>query len=439
MRSFGFLLVFLMLFSSPAGSAKEPAPAGEVLYSVQKGDNLYVLAENHFRRIDDYVVVQRLNRIRDPRRIPVDRILRIPRKLLKHEPVAASILSFRGNVGVIRNGRNVPITTGAVILEGDEISTAANSFVSVGMPDGSAVALPSQSRVTVRRLQKITLTGAVERLFAVQRGRARAVVSPLDENDEFHLSTPIAVSAVRGTEFRVSYSAEDARSTTETLSGEVTMAGADEDLRTLPAGFGAIASRIELSPAIPLLPAPRLAVPGKVQDEHELVFESVPLPGAMAYRVQIALDAGFLEVVGEAVSVSSEVHLSAVPDGTWFARISAIDANGLEGRYETYSFQRRLNRIEASVDTSEAGRYKQYLFRWDVEGAGDRQYRVQVALDEAFQQLVVDEPGLTARRFIITDLPSGTYYWRVETLQFVDGEALGKWSPVERLTISADQ
>jgi hypothetical protein len=381
--------------------------------------------------------VQRLNRIQDPRRIPVGFTLRIPRRLLKYEPVAARIRSFRGDVRLIREGRELPLAAGTAVLEGDAIATAANSFASVTMPDDSAIALPSQSRVVVRRLRKVTLTGAVERLFTVEFGRARAVVSPLRPQDEFHISTPIALSAVRGTEFRVRYSPETGQANTETLTGVVAMSRAGDTARELVAGFGAIASDGGLTGPIPLLPAPRLARSAEVQDEAELIFNVVPLTNASTYRAQVAPDAGFLDTVDEAVSQSPELRLPGIADGTWFVRLSAIDANGLEGRHETYSFQRRLSRLEATVEEARAGRYRQYLFRWQVEGAGRRQSRFQLSRSEDFRDLLVDEPGLTANRFVLTDLPSGTYYWRVGTLQFVDGDAYGKWSSPERLVISA--
>lgn len=435
---FLFLLFAVALQAAPASAqpAQEPAI---VLYQMREGDNLYVLAERHFRRTGDYAVVQRLNGIRDPRRIAIGRTLRIPKRLLRYEPVAARIISFRGNVRLHRDGRDLPVEPGMAVREGDELATGANSFVSLGLPDRSAVALPSQSRVRVDRLRRFSLTGAVERLFSVEQGRARAVVSPLDEADEFHVTTPISVSAVRGTEFRVRYAADAERAITETLSGEVRMSAARETSRDLAAGFGAVASGMDLSAPVSLLAAPSLVAPGKVQDERELIFELAPLAGARAYHVQIARDAGFLEVVSEATSHTTEVRLPSIADGTWFVRVAAIDDRGLEGMYETYGFQRRLNAISATVAASRAGDYRQYLFRWEVMGKGERQYRFQLSRQEDASDPIVDEVGLTEQRFVITDLPPGTYYWRVKTLQFVDGEAHGKWSPIERLTISAAQ
>lgn len=436
-----FLLLLLLAFSlqPAAASAEPPKQADFVHYRMRAGDSLYVLAERHFRRVGDFAVVQRLNGIRNPRRIPVGRTVRIPKRLLRYEPVAARIVSFRGTVSLRREGRDLPVSAGMTVREGDELTTAANSFVSMSLADRSTVALPSQSAVQVRRMRKVSLTGAVERLFSVRQGRARAVVTPLGEADDFRISTPISVSAVRGTEFRVRYDADQRRAMTETLAGEVRMSGADETSRDLTAGFGAVASGTEMSVPLSLLGAPRLAAPGEVQDERELAFELVPLSGARAYHVQVASDAGFLDVMAETTSPDTEVRLPAVGDGTWFVRISAFDHQGLEGMYETYGFQRQLNDITGSVVVSRAGDYRQYLFRWKTMGEGERQYRFQLSRHADGRDPIVDELGLTEQHFVITDLPPGTYYWRVLALQFVDGEAYEKWSRVERLIISADR
>ena len=434
------LLPLLAATLQPVSAGAQQSEGAEVvLYPMREGDSLYELAQQHFRRIEDYAIVQRLNRIGNPRRIAIGRSIRIPKHLLRYEPVTAHIISFRGAVQLRRDGRLLTVSPGMAVHEGDELATAANSFVSMGLPDQSAVALPSQSRVTVRRLRKLSLTGAVERLFAVEQGRAKAIVSPLNEADEFRISTPISVSAVRGTEFRIRYDAAGKQAATETLSGEVTMASSGEVSRDLPAGFGAVAAGTELSAPVALLPPPRLTNPGETQDQRELAFELEPLPGAKAYHVQIAQDAGFLDVATEATVQTTEVRLPPIEDGTWFVRVAAVDGHGLEGMYETYGFQRRLNDISGTATETRTGDYRQYLFRWRVMGDGERQFRFQLSRQEDGSDPVVDEVGLTEQSFAVTDLPPGTYYWRVMALQFEDGEVHENWSPTERLTISPDQ
>jgi hypothetical protein len=429
------LAAFLLPFAAAAAS---PAPADPVLYTTRQGDNLYTLAQRYFVRTADYLRVQRLNRVADPYRLPIGRVLRIPRALLRHEPLTATVIALRGQVRVARGGGEVTVAEGTRISEGDEISTAANGFVSLRIEDGSTVSLPSRSRVSVRRLRRVLLTGGVERAFALAEGRTRAVVTPArNADDGFQVSTPVAVSAVRGTEFRARYEPDGARAATEVIEGTVSVAtNADMAPVAVAAGFGTVSTAGGTPAPVPLLPAPTLRQPAKVQDEPELGFEIEPLENAAAYRVQVAQDAGFLDVAGDETAPRPNVALPPVPDGTWFVRISALDAQGLEGLPATFSFQRRLQRIETALEQRQAGRYREYLFRWIVEGAGTRQYRFQLMKDRPDATPMIDEVGLTTGRFVVTDLPAGDYYWRVMSVQFVDGSAFAKWSATEPLTIT---
>jgi hypothetical protein len=441
LRTLPILALALLTFLLPPVSA-QTRPVDVVLYTARPGDNLYTLAERYFVRVGDYGVVQRLNRVADPRRLATGRVLRIPRRLLRHEPILATVAAARGDVLIATGTRTRPATTGATVGEGDVIATGASAFVTLRLPDGSIVSLPSQSRVAVQRLRRTMLTQNVERLFALVNGRVRAVVTPLrDSRDDFRVSTPVAVSAVRGTEFRSSYDGDANRTgATEVLEGEVAVAPDDARPATMvAAGFGALSTAAGTGPPVALLPAPELDRPGRVQGEPELGFSVAPQAGAARFHVQVAQDAGFVDVAGEAFAAGPIVALPALPDGTWFVRASAIDAGGLEGVPATYSFVRRLQHLEATAEARNTGRYREYLFRWTIMGAGTHRFRFQLMKGTPEGLPVVDLPGLADDRVTITDLEPGTYYWRVMSTQFQQGEAHARWSPVEQLTISPDE
>ena len=433
------LLILMLAFQGGELAASPPPQEGEVLYRIRPGDNLYTLAERHLLRTSDFRAVQRLNRIVDPYRLPVRRTLRIPRNLLRFDRLRAKVTAFRGTVRIAQqDGSILTVRLGQEIAEGAEIMTGTNSFVTFRLPDQSVVTMPSRSRIAVSRLRRYGLNGSIERLFKIVTGRARAIVRPMRrDEDDFRFSTPVAVSAVRGTEFRMSYRTEEEVATTEVIEGTVSVGTeAKPETTIVPAGFGMASTTNE---ALRLLPVPTLLRPGAIQDEERLRFNLQPLPGAIGYRVQIAQDAGFLDVVSEADARSPIVELDALPDGTWFVRASAIDQNGLEGLADTYSFQRRLNTLATAVEQRRTDRFREYLFRWEPEGDGTHQFRFQLKKVDGDGPPLVDEPGLTARRMILTNVPPGDYEWRVHTLQFIDGTAYGKWSPTERLTVPPDQ
>lgn len=428
-------LAFLVLLSAwHAAAAAEPAP-DVVQYRVAKGDSLYTLAQRYLLRPGDYRIVQRLNQVADPYRMPVATTLSIPRKLLRHEPVLARVSAQRGAVQARIAGRMFAVTNGMVLGEGAELATGPNAFVTLRLPDGSIVTLPSQTRVTVDRLRRITLTGEIERRFRLLQGRTRSIVEP--GTGAFEVSTPVAVAAVRGTEFRVAHDGDGRHSVTEVLAGEVAVAADGDEPQLTRGGFGTVVAEGRGSRTVKLLPAPSLLEPGRIQDGERLSFEIMPLADASSYRAQVAQDAGFLDLIAEGVSATPRVDLPPIPDGSWFVRVSALDGDGVEGFPETYSFERRLNRIETAMNERRSAEYREYLFRWDVQGEGSRRFRFQLSRVDTPGSPLVDEPGLTAQGFVITDLPAGTYEWRVQTLQLVDGKAHVKWSRPERFTITS--
>ncbi|MFD2137420.1 LysM peptidoglycan-binding domain-containing protein [Novosphingobium resinovorum] len=156
-------------------------------YVVRPGDNLFRLAANYFIRTEDYRIVQRLNRVADPLRLPVGMVLVIPRELLRHEPVRGTVHSVRGAVRI--GGK--PAAVGMTVGEGMLIETGQKSFVTLALPDATTIALPSQSTVRVQRLRRLVFDSHVERLFGIERGGASATVTPMtDPQSDFRFSTP---------------------------------------------------------------------------------------------------------------------------------------------------------------------------------------------------------------------------------------------------------
>ncbi|HEX7858278.1 MAG TPA: FecR domain-containing protein [Sphingobium sp.] len=414
------------------------APSDMVRYQVRQGDNLFALARAYFRNIDDYRIVQKLNRVANPYQLPVGQSLLIPRALLRYKPIEARVLAWRGDVRITHGGRPVTTAVDAVLREGDAIQTGANAFLSLGLPDDSVVALPSQSQLRVTRLRQYGMTNALERQFDIVSGRARAVVTPLKKpEDAFRFVTPSAVSAVRGTELRVAYDPAAKRGTTEVLEGHVAVDGSGRAVM-VDAGRGVVAGAGGPGEPVALLSAPALVRPGMVQDADDLSFVVEPVAGAKDYHVQIAKDAGFLDVVSEA-ETGPLVIMPTVEEGGWFVRVSAMDANGLEGMPRTYSFKRRQNIVQTETSRRKTGRYEEFLFRWRASGSGRLQYRFQLSREGEEATPIIDELGLTGHGLVVTDLPPGSYTWRVMTIQFVDGELNQKWSPLEALTISPDE
>lgn len=433
-------VLFLAAAPMPLSAAVPPsaAPAPPVVsYRVQPRDTLSDLARAYFIGPAAAERVRRLNRIADARRMPVGRVLRIPRALLRDEPIPAMVESFSGPV-TLRLGPDAHAArTGERIGEGASIETGRNAFLTLRLADGTALAVPSQSTVRIVRLRKVMLTGALEREIAVGAGRLRAKVTPMtDPNSSFRVTTPIAVSAVRGTDFRVAFEDATHFSATQVDDGAVAFAAASaSEVAILPPGFGAAEAGGRATGVVKLLPPPKLLDPDKVQSDEALRFVLAPLAGAVRYHVQVAKDAGFLETISETVDATPELSLASIPSDSYFVRVSAYDGVGLEGTAETYSFERRRNSVSGSADPAPPGE-RRLRFRWDSVTDGSPRYRFQLVRKGTPDTPVLDEPGLSDTMLSISNLPAGDYSWRVCSLLIVKGRVVATWSVPQSLHVA---
>jgi hypothetical protein len=361
----------------------------------------------------------------------------IPAGLLRSEEIVGSLAAFRGEVKIQAGEAALAAARGMPIREGYRVATAAGAFLTIELPDQSRITLPSNSTVRVARLRRILLTQAIDRSFHVEAGRSSMVVTPIaNARDRFTVTTPLAVSAVRGTEFRTNYDAERGVSTVEVVEGHVASQGPEAGELMLAAGFGAAVTKDGSTPARPLLAKPQIVRGGLTQDEPALAFPLQALQGAARYRAQIAADAGFIDLLAEGETPGPRIAMASLPNGTYFVRFTAIDGQTLEGLPATYAFERRLNSLSADEPKSLAGAKRRFLFKWRSEGEGETTYRF-VLTREAGGAAIVDQPGLAANELVVTDLPEGAYSWRVLVTRIDKGARQDKWSAPQRFEVAS--
>ena len=432
-------LPLLLLLAAPQPIAAS-APA-EARYRVKKGDTLFDLAQDYFIRPSDYRIVQRLNKVSDPRLLPVDKTLHIPRRLLRTVAVQGQIVAFRGDVSIISGGQRQPAAIGSQVPEGAVVATGAKAFVTFALPDGSRVSLPSNSRVGIGRLRQTLLTREVERAFRLQGGRSEwDVTKAKSRGDSFNVSTPVATAAVRGTQFRVTYDDATGQSTLGVVEGAVAVKSAAIRDDLVQAGRGIAMAPGGSGGQSPLAEAPALERPNAVQKDERIDFRAATVPDASGYIFELSTDAGFVDRVAELLAPEPVASFDGLPNGTYFVRTSINAQDGIQGLANTYSFERRLNRIalETPEESGLDGR-KAYRFRWRGEGEGEVQYRFTLARDDAGMNRVIDQPGLKAPDIAVTDLAPGIYYWQIWSIRFEDGKFVDTVTPPQKLQIGTIQ
>jgi len=433
-----YLWLFLILIAAATVPvlAQSQADNPRVEYRFQSGDTLIALAKKYFRKPSDYRIVQRINRIRNPYRIPIGKKVVIPFHLLKYRKSEASLSAFRGNVTIASMGKTLQPVKGLDLSEGSQIITAAGSFLTLQLEDGSRVSMPSNSKVRITRLRHILLTDSVDYELAVDRGRLRSKITPFGAKPgRYKVRTPVSVSAVRGTDYRTRVDENAEAAFSETVEGAVDVA-VGKNIIGVTKGMGARANDEGDIATAKLLRAPELVDPAKVQSDEILVFDMVPSDLSAGHRVLVSSDAGFVNVVAEKKQNGSRVSLTGIPNGRYFVKTTAFSKDGFEGMPSTYSFKRLLNTIAGSAEQGDFG----YKFKWSGEGSGKRLFRFQLLLNSKTAIPMVDESDLTVGSLTLSDLPAGEYYWRVGVVQFTDDAELGvsqKWTEFEKLTVAS--
>jgi hypothetical protein len=411
--------------------------ADMVKYTVRGGDTLLGLTAKYLVGADAFDRIVRANRLPDNNRIYPGAVLAVPIAIMRAEPLQAKIISFKGGASVVAAGRSVPASVGLAVRPGDILQTAVDGFVTIQLSNGSRMTLPTQSRVRIVQMRQFLLTKSTDFDFSVEKGRTEISVTPAaNPNNLFRLRTPIAVSAVRGTKFRIGYESQNDPSLTEVIEGKVAVDGANPAAATatVPAGFGAAAAASGDVGTEELLPAPAIADAARMWRNRFLDFDLLPVATARGYKLQLAHDADFQDMVAETRSATTKLRLAGIDNGIYFARAMAIAPSGLEGLSQTVQIKRELAPLVASV----TGASGQRRFMWETDGRGEPLFRLQLFPGSMNATPFIDETGMTGNSMKIDALPTGTYVWRVGMRRVVNGRVQEIWTAPEMLAIGAN-
>lgn len=409
------------------------APDGEVTYTVSAGDTLYDLSQSYLSETSAVEEIRTLNGITNPRYLQIGKQIRVPRRLLKFEPVSLSLQNFKGPVSLEWNGRTFDASVGFAMREGVVLRTGANGFAAIAGDAGTLVTIPSNSRVRIIDARRYLINDKIDVQIKVLEGRGEVRAPKIDGAARFRVGTPVAVTAVRGTEFRVAHLPDTQTSLTEVVEGNVGVSQGSAIIET-GSGFGIAATQAGLGGNEQLLAAPQLVDPGQIQTKQDVVFKIGKLDQAVAYRTQLASDAGFVDVLAQVVSEEETASFSDLEDGRYFVRSRAVSQSGLEGFSKVHSFRRKRIGAEAGVEPSPFA--DAYKFAWRIEGDGKAYNAFQLWRSDNPTSLIVDELGLEQSAVLVGALAPGDYKWRVATFQIDEGEVIKVWGPTQDLAVS---
>lgn len=456
------LLIGLASATASAQSAKTAVPGqyakarDGIVYGIAQAETLSSISQRFTGTPRHWAAIGKHNGISNDRTIPVGSAIVIPAYLLPDKNAFAVIVSVQGDVSIVtKAGETVAAKVGASLAEGTLIATADEGFVALQLKDGTSFALPPASNLQLSKLQIQDYTDRPRTALTLQKGRITSLVTPFSvPKSQYEVQTPLAIAGVRGTRFRINFDGD--RSFSEVLQGTVNVAPEGRakatPSRNVHANFGAISSAgNQVTTPTPLPAPPRLAASAEPEQRLPLRFV-LTQPDAAAFRVGIFTDAQGLHQVAETrgardlQDAATQLRIATLEDGDYYVHASAIDQQGLEGtaavqklRLKARPFPPFQQAPGAKVRGAADGNPASIRFQWTDAGSG-YQYHVQLAADRDFTQVLADQSGLGATGFTHDFATTGTYFWRVATIAFKDGNPdQGPWSDAAQFQLLPPQ
>lgn len=442
--------------AQPATTGSPAAPQGnEIAHTVQDGDTLEGLARSYLAAPEQWPLLQKRNKVSNPKRLQPGSIIWIPVRLQPAE--SATVTFVQGTVSAhAASGEAAPaLAKGMKLEEGTALQVGPESFVAVTLADGTVVRVQAQSEVQLRQLRRRGRAGSVQSVLEMRSGAVESTVPPSAEPlRRMEIRTPLAVTSVRGTRFGVVMT-ESGETTASVLNGTVAVQSRNEQAgqasaapaaappqALLAAGQGlAVATNGTVGVPRPLLAAPDTSgVPPSLSDASLLAINIPDVAGAVRYVAQVAQDPDFTQVLRHGSFATGQLRWKTLDDGRYYLSVRAVDEAGIAGVPSVQAFAIKTRPVAPLYQQPAAGAVV-------ATGSGELQctqvpgvrwYRVQIATDAEFTSIVRDEQRLSQCRMSLSALPVGNYFWRAASLlELPDGQAdQGPFAPPQPFTVA---
>jgi len=390
------------------------------LYTVQPGDTVWDISHTQLKDWRYWDDILKRNNIRNAATLRPGTKISIPLYVVREEASEVRVEKVVGKVEVVFRNKSekLPLKPGISLGAGDRVITGESSTALLILEDQSSILLRESSELEFTRLK--TLGGGNHRSMNAQlrvnQGRMNMDANPAHVPDSsYEIFTVSANSAVRGTGFRIGVEKDSSR--TEVLEGLVSVGNAFGKV-DVPRNFGTVAQK-DSPPIEPveLLPAPDLETFPALIRYLPTVVSLNSIRQARSYRVQIARDQEFLEIMLDRTVKERLMVDQRLEDGDYFLRVRGVDANGLEGNDAVKAFRVEA-RPEAPMVRSPLPEHVLHAgtvdFSWaEVEGVDS--YVFELAHDDGFTQPLQRESlGDTHATVDISD--AGEYVYRLSSV-----------------------
>ena len=323
------ITLLLLLAVSLPGLVKAEEEYWE--YTFRPGDSIWKIAEKYTTSVNNWVEIQELNKISQgpDRRIPPGTRIVIPISMLKLQPTPAIVIAVSGAASLVRaNGEKQTLETGTKLYSGDRVLTADEQSLRIQFADKSELQVLPNSTVVLDKLSHHKHTGMVDTRIRLNSGSVNTWVEKLKPDSRYEIKTPAAVTAVRGTAYRLSSTPQISR--TMVTEGNVGVAAGDTE-KIVMDGYGIVA---EIGKPLPepvkLLPPPEIS-DNLSRDRSVLKLSWIKLEGAKNYRYQLATDEKFNRVIVDSSTEDNTIEINDLEPGRYYLLVRGVDQYQLEG------------------------------------------------------------------------------------------------------------
>lgn len=387
-------------------------------YRVRPHDNLWDLSRQFLKPDVRWEQLQAYNRVTDPLHLPPGEELHVPIAWLRIEPARAEVVAVLGDarVRMPNASAEVPVVAGMKLRYGAHLETSAGASLTLRFADGSRVLLQQDSALDLDRMSAYGKTGMVDTRLRLQHGRINSDVTHLiGTGAHFSVSTPEAISSVRGTHFRVIADAASHRSQTEVTGGRVAVTGEHRQV-LVPSGSGVSVAHGSGPAAVSrLLDAPSLQCPAGTVRQLPVTLHWSALGATSHYRVQVASDARFSTLLTDRIVDATRIAVDSLSDGEHAVRVRGIDGNKLEGMDGTCMITVAAHPLPPLVLAPQDGSLvheDRPVFRW-TQSEEAVAYVWQLADEPTFAQPLAEKETRGDHVRSPRQLPLGRHFWRI--------------------------
>lgn len=426
----GVMLFGLGVLNATSHAAGTPS-AADYAYHVQRGDNLSKLTRDVLESHIGWDRVAKYNDLPNAHLLYPGEVLHIPFAWLKNSQAEAHIETLTG--GVKLNGN--PAKVGDAVSGNAVLDTPAGGAARMRLPDGSTLNVLENTHIEAKVITRKKKGDFFNTVFKLVSGRIDAVKNAFPaERSPLLVQGMHGTIGVRGTHFRM---AQDGDNTLAEIEHGKVGFDAGGQAVALSGGQGSVADGVKPAAVIPLLAAPVVL---NLPEQFENILVRVNLKemqGAQAFRGEVAREEDFAKLIVQDTYQGTQVRIANLENGTYWLRLRAIDAHGLQGLESRSKFVVKAHPVAPllmEADNIELLHGVAPPFNWTaVEEA--QGYRFQIARDRDFKDVALKQDNVKASGFSFApgqNLQIGEYYWRVASFS---GELQGPWSETRKLRV----